>query len=50
VLPTAAPLLLAVPAYFAGSKRTTVLMRSSDSGEKNDDKLVSDSGEILQGK
>ncbi|KAF6256109.1 hypothetical protein COO60DRAFT_1702473 [Scenedesmus sp. NREL 46B-D3] len=50
VLSSAAPLLIAAPAFFAASKRTTVLMRSSDSGEKNDDKLVTDSGEIMQGR
>eukprot|EP00882_Tetradesmus_deserticola_P001338 GHRQ01001448.1.p2 GENE.GHRQ01001448.1~~GHRQ01001448.1.p2 ORF type:complete len:143 (+),score=49.31 GHRQ01001448.1:169-597(+) len=50
LLPTAAPLLLVAPAFFAASKRTTVLMRSSDSGEKNDDKLVTESGEIMQGR
>jgi hypothetical protein len=50
LLPAAAPLLLSAPALFPAAKRTAVLMRSSDSGEKNDDKLVSESGEILQGR
>uniref|UniRef100_A0A383VXR0 Uncharacterized protein n=1 Tax=Tetradesmus obliquus TaxID=3088 RepID=A0A383VXR0_TETOB len=50
LLPAAAPLLLSAPAFFLAPRRKTVLMRSSDSGEKNDDQLVSESGEVLQGK
>lgn len=41
--------VLSAPARFT-PKRDLIKRYSSDSGEKNDDKLVSDSGEVLQGR
>lgn len=41
--------VLAAPTRFT-PKRDLIKRYSSDSGEKNDDKLVSDSGEVLQGR